>query len=158
MSTYRIEGLPPTCTHADAQKLIEAAVGLNPQGGSVIRVHSLAKSAIGMNKMTATVSSALLDTVLQSSPGLCRHFFQIKPPPASSIDGVNHANEIILDTVFDGFTPLNSFANPQEHQFEYVCPVRRHVLLSRTGLTKTLLQLYWDTRTGRTCIRLFQGA
>jgi hypothetical protein len=117
--TYRVEGLPRQCTFSDAERIIEAAVGLDPQGCCTIRVHSLAKSALVKDEMTATISSDLLDNKMQGGPQSFRRTYQVVPLPAVSPDTGTQTDEIIVDTVFDGYTPLNSFDDPKEHKFEY---------------------------------------
>ncbi len=118
-TTYRVQGLPARCTSEDARKLIEDALNTAGRDCFSIRVHSLAKSASNNDEMTATVSSSDLGSVLTDATHPPCWKFEI-PKQFAAAGAANEEPAFInVDTLFDGFTPFNSFNNATEHLFEY---------------------------------------
>jgi hypothetical protein len=115
--TYRIQGLPPKCTREKVQQFIEAALNPDGRGCFSIRVHSIAQSAIVKNEMTATISSSDLHFVLADATRSPCWKFEIPMQPAGQFD--DESAVITVDTLFDGFTALNSFDDAKEHLYEY---------------------------------------
>jgi hypothetical protein len=119
--TFRVEGLPWSRSFEDARMLIEAALRPNLPGNASILLHSLAKSVITKGNMTATITCDCLSTSLLDASRSSCWTFEIRASEASAGHEGRRPNMITLDTTFDGFTPLNSFDNEEEHKFEYVC-------------------------------------
>jgi hypothetical protein len=99
--------------------IIGAALGLDEQRHSSVKVHSLAKSVIHENEMTATASFGHRDLVRPNEAQLSSWNFEIPRPQAMRGERDDKAVIITIDTTFNGFTPLNSFDKAEEHLFEY---------------------------------------
>jgi hypothetical protein len=117
--TYRIQGLPSKCTAVKARRLVEAALNLNEESSPSFRLHSLAKSVIVKDEMTATISSCNLSTVLPNASQLSCWAFELPVGQAKGENERNSMDIITIDTSFDGFTPLNSVDDGGGHLFEY---------------------------------------
>jgi hypothetical protein len=71
--------------------------------------------------MNATISSDNLTSVLlDSSPSTSYTFNIPKSVKIAKDDDSDGTLVMTLDTSFEGFTPLNSFDDPEEHIFEYI--------------------------------------
>jgi hypothetical protein len=114
-----VQELPASCDAKSAGALIEAAVGLN-KGCSDIRVHSLANDPCYGGKKTATVTSKDLTCVLPEATQRDNWEFDLPGELVSSHFDSHEAPAIVIDTHFEGFTPLNSFDDSGQHRYEYV--------------------------------------
>ena len=114
-TTYRVQCLPSYCTWKSAQSLIASAVG-SDDGLSSIIVHSLAYSVGYEGEKTATISSDGLSGKLQGPKN--QWSFTLSNQMQDSEDGRPQNREIVIDTHFEGLTPLNCFENQADHRLE----------------------------------------
>ena len=114
-TTYRVQCLPAHCTWKSTRSLIASAVGF-VDGQYNIVVHSLAYSVGYDGEKTATISSDGLSTKLQGPRH--RWTFTLTDQTHDSEDGRPQNREIIIDTHFEGLTPLNCFEKQEDHRLE----------------------------------------
>ena len=114
-TTYRVQCLPAHCTWKSTRSLIASAVGIF-DGQYNIVVHSLAYSVGYDGEKTATISSDGLSTKLQGPRD--RWTFTLTDQTYDSEDGRPQDQQIIIDTHFEGLTPLNCFENQEDHRLE----------------------------------------
>ena len=106
-TTYRVQCLPAHCTWKGTRSLIASAVGFaDGQHYSV-----------GYDgEKTATVSSDSLSRNLRGPRN--QWTFTLTDQTHDSEDGRPQNREIVIDTHFEGLTPLNSFEAQEDHRFE----------------------------------------
>ena len=114
-TTYRVQCLPAHCSWKSTRSLIASAVGLF-DGQYNIVVHSLAYSVGYDGEKTATISSDGLWTRLQGPRN--RWTFTLTDQTYDSEDGRPQNQEIVIDTHFEGLTPLNCFETQEDHRIE----------------------------------------
>ena len=114
-TTYRVQCLPAHCTWKNTRSLIASAVGFL-DGQHNIVLHSLAYSVGYDGEKTATISSDGLSRKLQEPRN--RWTFTWTDQTYGSEDGRPQNQEIIIDTHFEGLTPLNCFENQEDHRLE----------------------------------------
>ena len=114
-TTYRVQCLPAQCTWKSTRSLIASAVGFL-DGQYNIVLHSLAYSVGYDGEKTATISSDGLSTKLQGPRN--RWTFTLTDQTHGSEDGRPQNQIIIIDTHFEGLTPLNCFENQEDHRLE----------------------------------------
>ena len=114
-TTYRVQCLPAHCTWKSTRSLIASAVGF-VDGQYNIIVHSLAYSVGYDGEKTATISSDSLSTKLQGPRN--RWTFTLTDQPHDLEDGRPQHQEIVIDTHFEGLTPLNCFETQEDHRLE----------------------------------------
>ncbi|KAL8908717.1 MAG: hypothetical protein Q9171_005330 [Xanthocarpia ochracea] len=115
-TTYRVQDLPGECSWDGTRKLLEAAFGFS-EGQSDIKIRSLAYSSGHSGLKTATISSAVLAEILDEK---INHWaFELLDHAQTTADGQSRPQFIILDSHFEGLTPLNS-PNQQDHHLDVV--------------------------------------
>ncbi|KAI4264649.1 MAG: hypothetical protein L6R42_000247 [Xanthoria sp. 1 TBL-2021] len=115
--TYRVQDLPEECSWDSTQELLEVAFGLG-KGQSDITVHSLAYSLGYDGLKTATISSLTLAQTLDK--GTNQWTFELLDHAHTTADSQSRPHIIVLDSHFEGLTPLNSFPNQQNHLLDVV--------------------------------------
>lgn len=114
-TTYRVQDLPGEYSWGSTLELLEATFGFD-QGQSDITIHSLAYSSGYSGLKTATISSVVLAQSLKEQTN--QWTFELLNHARTTADGQSRPHVIILDSHFEGLTPLNSFQNQQEHRLE----------------------------------------
>ena len=132
--TYRLSQLPGYLTAADvASFLASASDKFGPE--SSIHVFSLATSLLPWER--TKVATLLFKT----TP---KEFDNDKGKWVVSLRDIHDGLELILDVLFDGFTPLND-VDQSTHLAEYV--FRRHMLQTGALVLILILKLHCHTRT-----------
>lgn len=123
LTTYRVQGIPSTCNEVSTQELLQSI--LIKDDYSLIIIRSLAYDPMNRKVKVATFiirgnSTQLSDTGRQWD-------FVIPKGKYNSDDVYSRDLSLLIDTHFEGFTPLNSFENSEEHRVESVifCPFLR---------------------------------
>ena len=114
-TTYRVQCLPAHCTWKSTRSLIASAVGCFDDKYDIV-VHSLAYSVGYDGEKTATISSDGLSKKLQGPRN--RWTFTLTDQTYDSEDGRPRYQEIVIDTHFEGLTPLNCFETQEDHRLE----------------------------------------
>ena len=146
--TYRVRCLPTHCTFKSAKALLESALDVGEDDSS-IAICSLAYSASYGGAKTAIIRARNLSLKLAEP----RSQWSVSIPAENndSDDGRTQSKEIVIDTHFEGLTPLNSLDNRQQHQIKYVLP-------SPCSWMRLSLQYCRHYRPRWSCISLVQRA
>lgn len=114
--TYRVQGIPSTRNEVSTQILLQSI--LIEDDDSVIIIRSLAYDPRDRNVKVATFTIRGTSTQLS---GTSRKWDFDIPKGEYNNDDVNARDlHLSIDNHFEGFTPLNSFENSDEHKLELV--------------------------------------
>ena len=110
-----MRGLPSEYNLETTKSLLESTYGLG-NSSSDIFVRSVAYSNGYKGEKTATVTSKMLSQKLEGQNS--QWVLDLPGDSHGTSQRKQLTSRIIIDTHFEGLTPLNSFEDNEEHQFE----------------------------------------
>lgn len=142
-TTFRVRGLPPGCSKAEAETLVRSSLQMESESSIRVFVRSLAQAS-GSNELTATVDFSTLPSAIASTADA--RYQQDFPVDRGEQDPLY----LTFDTHFDGWTPLHSTPDAQG-KIEQVAQPLRTTPRRRRFLTPA--QYHRRVRSRRTCLR-----